>query len=199
MLCKTIENYHKEGRQIKAGEHPRKLIKARAMTTNRKREYEQQAAETGEPVMQGIYSLDQTEYIIPDPIVNGVIKKNAYGNADVFVPSMIPEGATHLPQKGMARIARKLDIDHAEAVTGFEFKARGAIPVIKGVLVATENAERLLEAWTEFEEARIKREDKRRQEVSLKLWAKLLKGLRIKSRVLAEYGGLTQHVNGSMA
>ncbi|KAJ8606615.1 hypothetical protein MRB53_040844 [Persea americana] len=176
------------------------MIKARAMTTNRKREYEQQAAETGQPVMQGIYSIDQTEYIIPDPIVNGVIKKNAYGNADVFVPSMIPKGATHLPQTRHGEIARKLEIDHAEAVTGFEFKARGAIPVIKGVLVADENADRLLEAWHEFEEARIKREDKRRQEMCLKMWAKMLKGLRIKSRYWLNTEDSRQtHFNGSMS
>lgn len=135
--CKTTENYHKEGRKIKIGEQPRKMIKARAMTTNRIREHQQQLAETGEEhVMQGIYSLDQTEYIIPPPIKNGVIPKNSYGNADVFVESMIPVGATHLRLKGVARIARKLEIDHAEAVVGFEFKARGAIPVVLGVLVA---------------------------------------------------------------
>lgn len=201
MPCKTIENYHKEGRKVKAGEHPRKMIKARAMTTNRKREYEQMAAETGEPVMQGIYSIDQTEYIVPPPIKNGIIPKNAYGNADVFVPSMVPQGATHLPFKGIARIARKLEIDHAEAVVGFEFKARGAIPVVKGVLVAEENAERLEAAWREAEEARERKENKKRQEMCLKMWAKLLKGLRIKSRVLAEYGGLNRTIlpNGSMS
>lgn len=59
--CKTIENYHKEGRRVRAAEQPRKMIKARAMTTNRIREHQQQMAETGEEhVMQGIYSIDQT-------------------------------------------------------------------------------------------------------------------------------------------
>lgn len=186
---KTIENYHKEGRQIKAGERPIKMIKARAMTTNRIREHQQQLAETGEEhVMQGIYSIDQTEYIIPPPIKNGIIPKNAYGNADVFVESMIPEGATHLKLKGASRIARKLEIEHAEAVVGFEFKARGAIPVVLGVLVANENAERLRDAWQEAEEIRIRKEDKKRSDAALKLWAKLLKGMRIRRRINAEYG-----------
>lgn len=52
--------------------------------------------------------------------MNGIIPKNAYGNADVFVESMIPKGATHLKLKGVARIARKLEMNHAEAVVGFE-------------------------------------------------------------------------------
>lgn len=186
---KTIENYHKEGRRIKANERPIKMIKARAMTTNRIREHQQQLAETGEEhVMQGIYAIDQTEYIIPPPIRDGIIPKNSYGNADVFVESMVPAGATHLKLKGVARIARKLEIEHAEAVVGFEFKARGAIPVVLGVLVADEHAARLEAAWREAEEIRVRKEDRKRSEAALKLWARLLKGMRIRSRINAEYG-----------
>lgn len=202
MPCKTIENYHKEGRRIKAGEQPRKMIKARAMTTNRIREHQQQLAETGEEhVMQGIYSIDQTEYIIPPPIKDGIIPKNAYGNADVFVESMIPQGATHLKLKGAARIARKLEIDHAEAVVGFEFKKRGAIPVVLGVLVADENADRLEAAWQEAEDLRIRKEDKKRSDAALKHWARFLKGLRIRHRINAEYGIKTDlsEVDGTMS
>lgn len=202
VACKTIENYHKEGLRIKEGEQPRKMIKARAMTTNRIREHQQQLAETGEEhVMQGIYSLDQTEYIIPPPIRDGVIPKNAYGNADVFVESMIPQGATHLKLKGVARIARKMEIDHAEAVVGFEFKKRGAIPLVLGVLVADENAATLQAAWEEAEEIRIRKEDKKKSDAALKLWAKLLKGLRIRNRINAEYGILVnaeEEPDGSM-
>ena len=67
--------------------------------------------------------------------------------------------------KGVARIARKLDFDYAEAVvsshpchkhgntldltfllqTGFEFKKRRAFPIVEGVVVAAENEPILLE------------------------------------------------------
>ena len=74
--------------------------------------------------------------------------------------------------KGVAKIARKLGFDFAEAVvrtciqlcdwcrllitfhsiqqTGFEFKKRRAFPVIEGVVVAIENEATLLEVINPF-------------------------------------------------
>lgn len=59
----------------------------------------------------------------PPPVVGGKIRRNSFGNIDIYVPSMIPLGAVHLPLKGCAKLARRLGIDYAEAVTGFEFKS----------------------------------------------------------------------------
>lgn len=92
IICRTGESWHKEGRQVKSGEHPVKMVPVRAVTLTRKREVEEAEREGGEKLKQGMYSQDQTEYIIPPPIENGIIPKNAYGNMDCFVPSMVPEG-----------------------------------------------------------------------------------------------------------
>lgn len=194
--CLTVENYHKEGRKVKANETPRKWIKARAVTTNRKREYEQQMAETGEPVLQPIYSVDQTEYIIPPPIRDGVIPKNAYGNADIFTPSMVPKGGAHLPYRGMARICKQLGIDHAEAVVGFEFKRRGAFPQIQGVLVAEENVETLMAAWKQAERDKRAKELVKRQQLVLQRWRKFFKGLQIRKRIARDYAAHAQFSQG---
>lgn len=58
---------------------------------------------------------------MPPEIVNGEIPRNKYGNIDIYTQSMIPVGAVHLPLKGSARVAKKLKISYADAVTGFEF------------------------------------------------------------------------------
>ena len=92
VLCRTGESWHKEGRQVRNGEHPVKMVPVRAVTLSRKREVEEAERDGGEKLKQGMYSKDQTEYIIPPPIENGVIPKNAYGNMDCFVPSMVPKG-----------------------------------------------------------------------------------------------------------
>ncbi|KAJ7073501.1 Rad4 beta-hairpin domain 3-domain-containing protein, partial [Mycena belliarum] len=84
--------------------------------------------------MQGLYALSQTEPYVPDPVVNGKILKNRFDNIDMYVPSMLPAGAVHVPCKsikGTAKIARKLGFDHADAVTGFEFRNRRAAPILK--------------------------------------------------------------------
>ena len=95
-ICRTGESWHKEGRAVKAGEHPLKKVPVRAVTMNRKREVEEAERGGGEKLMQGMYAGDQTEWIIPPPIENGVIPKNAFGNMDCYVPSMVPKGAVHI-------------------------------------------------------------------------------------------------------
>ncbi|KAI4738007.1 Rad4-domain-containing protein [Aureobasidium sp. EXF-12298] len=187
--CKTVESWHKEGRQIQLGEQPLKMVPVRAVTLMRKREMEEAERETGEKLKQGLYGIDQTEWIIPPPIENGVIPKNAYNNIDVYVPSMVPKGAVHIPLRSTAKICRKLNIDYAEACTGFEFGKQRAVPVITGVVVAAENEDAVIDAW-EIEEAERKRkEDVKRQATNLHLWRKFLMGLRIVERIRTDYAG----------
>lgn len=186
--CLTAESWHKEGRRPKAGETPLKLVPVRAVTLTRKREAEDHQRRTGEKQMQGLYSWEQTEYIIPPPIENGIIPKNAYGNIDCFVPSMVPQGAVHVPLRGTVRICKKLEIDFAEAVTGFEFGNKMAVPVITGVVVAKEHEKALVEAWTEYNEQQRKKEESKMEKLVLDLWRKFVMGLRIRERVNDTYG-----------
>lgn len=144
MVCRTGESWHKEGRQIMPGERPRKMVPIRAVTLTRKREVEEAERDGGEKLKQGLYAWNQTDWIIPPPIVDGDIPKNAYGNMDCFVPTMVPEGAAHIPLRSTAKICKRLGIDFAEAVTGFEFGKQRAVPVITGVVVAKENEERVI-------------------------------------------------------
>lgn len=185
--CKTVESWHKEGRQIKVGEQPLKMVPVRAVTLMRKREMEEAERETGEKLKQGLYGIDQTEWIIPPPIENGVIPKNAYNNIDVYVPSMVPKGAVHIPLRGTARICRKLDIDYAEACTGFEFGKQRAVPVITGVVVAVEHEDAVIDAWETEEAERRRKEDVKREATNLHLWRKFLMGLRIVERIRSDY------------
>ncbi|KAL4807397.1 Rad4 transglutaminase-like domain-containing protein [Aspergillus unguis] len=185
--CQSAESWHKEGREPRPREIPLKRVPIRAVTLLRKREVDDHARRTGEKPLQGLYSLEQTQAIIPPPIEDGIIPKNEYGNIDCFVPTMVPRGAIHIPFPGTARVCKKLQIDYAEAVTGFEFGSQMAVPVIEGVVVAEENEDLVKDAW------RIDNEEKRRKEARkaeakiLQTWRKFLFGLRIAQRVREEY------------
>ncbi|KAJ5646055.1 Rad4 beta-hairpin domain 1 [Penicillium lividum] len=187
--CMSAESWHKEGRQIQPGSVPLKRVPIRAVTLLRKREVEELQRETGEKPMQGLYARDQTEFIIPPPIRDGKIPKNDYGNIDCFVPSMVPQGATHVPLPATVRLCKKLGIDYAEAVTGFEFGSKMAVPVIQGVVVASENADLLRDAWRADAAEKRKREELKAEKRILQTWRKFLFGLRIAERVREEYGG----------
>ncbi|KAJ7575142.1 hypothetical protein C8J56DRAFT_1017213 [Mycena floridula] len=194
---KTPENWlRSEGRVIKEGVQPLKSIKLRTSTVGRQRELEvlkeglREAGQSQESeVMQGLYARSQTESYQPAPVVDGVIPKNDFGNIDLYVKSMLPAGAVHLPFKGVGKIAKKLGLDYAEAVTGFEFKKRRAFPIVEGVVVAQENEQLLLEAYIEAEQEAQEAAQAKREERALKRWTKLIHGLRVRQRLLEQYAG----------
>jgi xeroderma pigmentosum group C-complementing protein len=201
VACKTVESWHKEGRAIKIGEQPMKLVPMRAVTLVRKREMEDAQRETGEKLKQGLYSIDQTDWIIPPPIQDGVIPKNAFGNMDVYVPTMVPRGAVHLPLKGSAKLCRKLEIDYAEACTGFEFGKQRAVPVLTGVVVAEEHEMLVRDAWRAEQAEQKRKEDTKRTGVAFHWWRKMLLGLRVIERMRIEYqevGGDKEEINPFM-
>jgi len=188
VTCKTVESWHKEGRQVKEGEQPLKFVPMRAVTVTRKREIEEREREEGGKVKQGLYSEAQTEWIIPDPIQDGRIPRNVFGNIDVYVPTMVPKGAVHIPLRGTARVCKRLGVDFAEACTGFEFGKQRAVPVLTGVVVAKENEDLVIDAWEAEEAERKRKEESKKEKLVLGLWRKFLLGLRIVERMKREYG-----------
>lgn len=188
-VCRTGESWHKEGRAVKPGEQPMKMVPIRAVTLTRKREVEEAERDSGEKQKQGLYARGQTDWIIPPPIENGRIPKNAYGNIDCFVPTMVPKGAVHVPLRKTVMICKKLGIDYAEAVTGFEFGNKMAVPVINGVIIASQHEDLVIDQWEKDEKERKIKEEGKREKMALTTWRKWLMGLRIIQRVREEYGG----------
>ncbi|KAI6044876.1 hypothetical protein EDC04DRAFT_3137624 [Pisolithus marmoratus] len=199
---KTAENWMRQGRTVRPGCQPMKMVKQRAATISRQREMElaiERAKSEGHSttdgeVMQGLYAFSQTELYMPEPIKNGIIPKNEFGNIDLYVPSMLPGGAVHIPCKwlflfkGVAKIARKLGFDYAEAMTGFEFKKRRAYPVLEGIVVAAENEGVIVEAYLEAEQDAEERARAKRFDQVCKRWVRLIQGLRIRDRLQKQYG-----------
>ncbi|KAF9222930.1 Rad4-domain-containing protein [Gyrodon lividus] len=198
---KTAENWMRQGRVIRQGCQPMKMVKQRAVTISRQREMEvalERAQAEGhvggdEEVMQGLYARSQTDLYKPEPIQNGKIPKNDFGNIDLYVPSMLPEGAVHIPFKGAAKIAKKLGFDYAEAVTGFEFKKRRAFPVIGGIVVAAEIENVIVEACLEAEQDAEEKARAKRLERVCKRWIRLVQGLRIRDRLQKQYASNLEH------
>ncbi|KAI1381838.1 Rad4-domain-containing protein [Hypoxylon crocopeplum] len=194
VAVKSAETWHKQGRAPIEGVQPLKHAPYRAATTNRRREIAEAEAATGKKVMQPLYSFEQTDWIIPPPIQDGIIPKNEYGNIDMFAEHMCPEGAIHVPYRGVVRVCKRLQIDYAEAVVGFEFGHRMAVPVIQGVVIAEENYERVMEELEKDEAERARKENEKRRKVVFTTWRKFLMGLRIADRFKQDYGHLDESI-----
>ncbi|KAI6785327.1 DNA repair protein-like protein [Emericellopsis cladophorae] len=192
---KSAETWHKQGRAPLPGEQPLKRVPYRAATTNRRRELAEAEAATGQKVLQGLFSIGQTDWIIPPPIKDGVIPKNDYGNIDLFAEHMCPKGAVHIPYRGAVKVCKKLGIDYAEAVVDFEFGHRMAVPVIRGVVIAEEYHDQVMEQLEKDEAERARKEDEKRRKVALGKWRKFIMGMRIVERIQQEYGQVGANVS----
>lgn len=104
-------------------------------------------------------------------------------------------GAVHVPYRGAVRVCKRLEIDFAEAVVGFEFGHRMAVPVIQGVVIAQEHHERLIEELERYEAEKARKEDEKRRTAALSTWRRFLMGLRIADRILQDYGHLDKSVD----
>ncbi|KAF2748715.1 Rad4-domain-containing protein, partial [Sporormia fimetaria CBS 119925] len=187
--CKSVEQWRREGREIKAGEQPLKHVAPRAVTAARKLEILDREREDGTPVLQGLYAEFQTQWIVPEAVgEDGKIPVNGYGNVDVFVKSMVPRGAVHVAIKGVKGVCRKLGVEFAEACVGFEFGKRRAVPVMLGVVVKEGDEGVVRDAWREECKVRREKEEKKRTEIVLGTWRRWCKGLVVRERMGREFG-----------
>ncbi|CAG8482257.1 6497_t:CDS:10 [Paraglomus brasilianum] len=181
----TAELWLREGRTVKEGEQPLKHVKSRAMTISKRRI---QLMKDDGPLEVALYGEWQTEVYRAKPIINGIVPKNHYGNIDMFKPSMCPPGGVHIEINGIGKIAKRLSIDYALAVVGFDFQSRRCVPLINGIVVAQEHEKTLLEAWVEYAAHIEATSNAKREKEVLGKWRKLVIGLRIRSRLKAVYG-----------
>jgi xeroderma pigmentosum group C-complementing protein len=139
-----------------------------------------------EPPATALYAFNQTSLYVPPPVVNGRIPKNAFGNLDIYVPSMVPPGGYHVRHASAKNAARLLGIDYADAVTGFQFKGRHGTAITSGAVVAEEYREAVESVIEGFQYEQENDEARLYSLECLKLWRRFLAGLRIKER-LSEY------------
>ena len=130
-----------------------------------------------------LYAIHQTTEYQSPPVVNGKIPRNIYGNLDIYVSSMVPAGGAHVMHPECARAARLLGVDCADAVTGFAFKGRQGTAIINGGVVATEHVAAIKEVIYGLAYEDAQQEEARRSFEALKMWRRLLAGLRIRARI----------------
>ena len=182
-VVRSADQWYRKGRDVKEGEQPLK----RAATTRRSnRNTPMDEDEVGEGGT-GLYAQFQTDVYFPPPALHGKVPRNAYGNLDVYVPSMIPAGAIHLQHPVASRAARILGIDSADAVTGFDFKGRQGTAVVNGIVTAAEYRESLVEVIRGMERDQADAEEAKRTHVALQMWRRFMTALRIKEKIEKEY------------
>ena len=182
LLVQSADKWFRMGREIKIGEQPLKHATPPAHKRGKSLSPDEEMVD-GAPAGTALYALHQTSLYRAPPITNGIVSKNAYGNLDVYVSSMIPPGGVHIAHHSAGQAARTLGVDFAEAVTGFKFSGRHGTAVTNGVVVAAEYVEGVCEIVRGLEDDRARAERERIEREALGMWRRFLTGLRIRQRI----------------
>ncbi|PNF35257.1 hypothetical protein B7P43_G04796 [Cryptotermes secundus] len=170
------EIWLKEAKVVRLGETPYKIVKARP-------KYDKFVKD----LPLEVFGSWQVEDYVPPPAVDGKVPRNEYGNVELYKPCMLPRGTVHLQVPGLNRVARKLGIDCAPAVIGFDFHCGGSHPVLDGFVVCEEYKDTLLDAWTQEQDEAEKRQREKLEKRVYGNWRLLIKGLLIRERLKKRY------------
>ncbi|CAK9175615.1 unnamed protein product [Ilex paraguariensis] len=184
----TKERWLREGLQVKATELPAKALKHSSKPICAQ---VCEADDCGEGACERtvvLYGKWQTEPLCLPPAIDGIVPKNERGQVDVWSEKCLPPGTVHLRLPRVAPVAKRLEIDFAPAMVGFEFRNGRSIPVFDGIVVCAEFEDAILEAYAEEEERREAVEKKRNEVQALSRWYQLFLSLVTRQRLNKYYG-----------
>lgn len=203
-IARSKERWYRLGRVVRDGEVAVKILPKQKRKKSRFGDDEDDGEVDDDPDRVGlfgddvagtpIYMLEQTELYRAPPVVNGRVPKNRFGNVDVYVPSMIPEGGVHIAHERAAYAAFILGVDYAPALTGFEFKGMKGTAVLKGVVAPKEAEEGMWAVIEGLADLEAEIEEERRRRRALRMWSRFLKGLRIRERI---YSGVDEEAEAA--
>ena len=132
----------KEGRVVKIGEKPYKVTTAKVKVD---RMSGQKLADQS----VDLFGNWQTENYEPPKAENGIVPRNEYGNVELFKPWMLPKGTIHVPIQGLNKVAKKLQIDCAPALVGWEYTNGFMRPLYDGYVICEEAQDFIMDAWNQ--------------------------------------------------
>ncbi|CDP01628.1 unnamed protein product [Coffea canephora] len=184
----TKERWMREGLQVKADELPAKTLKR---SPKQSKEQAGEDDEIGEGDHLALFGKWQTEPLCLPHAVGGIVPKNERGQVDVWSEKCLPPGTVHLRLPRVTLVAKRLEIDFAPAMVGFEFRNGRSVPVFEGIVVCAEFKDAILEAYEEEEERRVAEEKRRNEAQALSRWYQLLSSIITRQRLNNCYGNGT--------
>uniref|UniRef100_A0A182LVG0 Rad4 beta-hairpin domain-containing protein n=1 Tax=Anopheles culicifacies TaxID=139723 RepID=A0A182LVG0_9DIPT len=174
------EVWLKQARTVKMFETPYKIVSGRP-------KYDRASGQMLPSQPLELFGYWQTEEYEPPTAENGIVPRNAYGNVELFKPCMLPKKTVHLQLPALNRICKKLRIDCAQAVTGFDFHGGSSHPVYDGFVVCEEFRDVVVDAWHQEQEAEEQRAREKYEKRVYGNWKKLIKGLLIRRKLQHKY------------
>ncbi|KAH9641000.1 hypothetical protein HF086_015096 [Spodoptera exigua] len=181
-VCRSRDIWLKEAKVVKLGEKPYKIVKARP-------KWDKLSCKIVDGGLLEVFGPWQVQDYEPPTAENGIVPRNAYGNVELFKECMLPKGTVLIKLPNLMRVAKKLNIDCAPAMTGFEYSGGGySHPVYDGFVVCKEFEEIITEAWLKDQEEQERKEIQKIESRVYGNWKRLIRGLMIRERLKMKYG-----------
>ncbi|KFB46982.1 AGAP002106-PA-like protein [Anopheles sinensis] len=174
------ESWLRQAKTVQMHEQPYKVVKAKA-----KYDRFTGTAITGQTME--LFGSWQVQDYEPPVAQDGRVPRSAYGNVDLFQPCMLPKGTVHLQLPGLNRICRRLRIDCAQAITGFEYRNGACQAVYDGYVVCEEFRDQVLDEWYQEQVELDRKDDERRRKRIYGNWKRLIMGLCIRKKLKDRY------------
>ncbi|GMY24860.1 DNA repair protein RAD4 [Fagus crenata] len=185
---KTKERWLREGLQVKANELPVKELKRSAKLQKVQVPEDDECGGGNYEGIIKLYGKWQLEPLHLPHAVNGIVPKNERGQVEVWSEKCLPPGTVHLRLPRVFYVAKRLEIDYAPAMVGFEFRNGHSHPVFDGIVVCAEFKDAIVEAYAEEEERREAEEKKRNEAQAISRWYQLLCSIITRQRLNNRYG-----------
>ncbi|XP_023735483.1 DNA repair protein RAD4 [Lactuca sativa] len=184
-ILHTKEKWLREGLQLKVNELPVKVLE-RSVKVNKGKVTDEDDC-VGPTGTIHLYGKWQTEPLCLPHAQNGIVPKNERGQVDVWSEKCLPPGTVHLGFPRIFNIAKKLNVDYAPAMVGFEFKNGRSYPLYNGIVVCSEFKDMILDAYGEEEERRGEEERRKSEAKALSRWYQLLSSIVTRQRLNNRY------------
>ncbi|XP_015696104.1 DNA repair protein RAD4 isoform X2 [Oryza brachyantha] len=185
----TLQSRHgwlREGLQVRENELPAKIVTRPKRTFNSQSLQSNSNEDELKPTLE-LYGKWQLEPLQLPHAVNGIVPKNDRGQVDVWSEKCLPPGTVHLRLPRLFQVAKRLGIDYAPAMVGFDYRSGRCHPVFDGIVVCSEFKNIILEAYAEEEEQRQAEERKQQEAQALIRWYQLLCSVVTRQRLKDSY------------
>ncbi|KAH9604354.1 hypothetical protein KSS87_023944 [Heliosperma pusillum] len=183
----TKQRWLREGLQVRVNELPSKVVKSSYKNRKGQVTEVENSTDGASEADIALFGKWQTEMLCLPHAVDGKVPKNERGQVDVWSEKCLPPGTIHLRLPRLVPVAKRLGIDFAPAMVGFEFRNGRSVPLYEGIVVCQEFRETILEAYTEEEQRREEEEKKRDERQAMSRWYQLLSSMVTRQRLNDKY------------
>lgn len=194
----TADRWKRLGREVKSKEldRPCKKIKKRGAPKVEENVGGIDIDDGGSQLMSGYYAEWQTVPWTPPPAADGKVPKNDRGNIEAPpFAAELPKGTVHVQLPQIAKICKKIGIDFAPALIGFDIRGGRSVPRIEGVVICEEFEDILRDAYAEDMNHQAHLAKIQRLKDGEAAWKDLLKALLTHYRVKKSYAHDDPSVN----